>query len=114
MRQPQENNVSLLPRPHGQGLGAIGYCKVLLSLLDGAEEELQVLGLDIEEVDNDLFATNLAKGVEELADGVLYRNEVLGGGGAARAPRLLATTPRQPVLEVGGREERYPLWQVRI
>lgn len=51
---------------------------MLLGLLESGEEELEMSRLSIEEVDYDLFTANLAKGVEQLADGVAHGDEELG------------------------------------
>jgi hypothetical protein len=43
---------------------------MLLSLLECRQEKFEIFGLDIEKANNDLFAADLAEGVQDLANGV--------------------------------------------
>lgn len=106
MGEPQEDDIALLPRPPPEG---VLVCRGLLRLLDGEEQQLEVPGLDVEEADNDLFAPDLAEGVEDLADGKLDGDQQLGAG-----RERLAAVARLQVLEERLGEEGNPLGQIRI
>ena len=62
------------------------------SFLHGRQQQLEVPGFRIQKADYDLFSSDLAESIEDLADGVVGRNKetgrVAGLGLFRSAPRL--------------------------